>query len=235
MIIRLLCAMSCLLIGTSALAGSDRPPVGSSQGVTSVAVRSDARLMLSGGHDGTARLWDVGTGKEAKRLFDGRNPIAEPTAIPLPRDVMAVTFSLGGSVAAGGIRDGTVRVWEVESGREMMVLRGHEDGVLAVAFSADSNRVAAGGYDWTVRVWDRKTGKPLHRFEKHQGSVRGVAFVANGSQVASAGDDGTVRFWDLTTGELLKTVELQCGPIHAMAVSQDQSYLAAACRNGTAM
>ncbi|MGQ0717360.1 MAG: WD40 repeat domain-containing protein [Pseudonocardiales bacterium] len=48
----------------------------------------------------------------------------------------------------------TARVWDTDSGSELVVLRGHDHGVRGVAWASDSRRLVTGSGDQTVRIWD---------------------------------------------------------------------------------
>src|SRR5262249_30149973 len=73
--------------------------------------------------------------------------------------VGGVAFSPDGKqlVTAGG--DGTVRLWDAETGRERRTLKGHKDAVCAVAFSPDGKTVASASHDRTIKLWDTETGE----------------------------------------------------------------------------
>ena len=68
--------------------------------------------------------------------------------------VSSVSFSPDGQFLASGSWDGTVKVWEVGSWREVATLRGHQDCVSSVSFSPDGNFLASGSLDTTVKVWE---------------------------------------------------------------------------------
>jgi len=68
--------------------------------------------------------------------------------------VNAVAFSPDGQTLASGSNDYTVKLWDVNSGRELRSLEGHSRSVNAVAFSPDGRTLASGSADGQVRLWD---------------------------------------------------------------------------------
>ena len=132
--------------------------------------------------------------------------------------VNAVAASADGRRAVSGDDDGTVRVWDLDSGERLHTLTGHSRRVNAVAVSADGRRVVSGG-DGTVRVWDLGFGAPVHTLTGHD-EVLAVAVSADGRRAVSGGYDGTMRVWDLDSGALLHILTGQ-GGVKAVAVSAD--------------
>jgi WD40 repeat protein len=107
---------------------------------------------------------------------------------------------------ASASMDGTIRLWEVPSGRPVVTLQGHTAAVWAVAFSSDGRVLARGSWDATVRLWDVASGQLLATLQGHTGAVLGVGLSADGRLVASGGDDGTIRLWDAESGASLRTL-----------------------------
>jgi WD40 repeat protein len=92
--------------------------------------------------------------------------------------------------AVSGADDGTIRLWDVESGRCLRVLDGNTKNILSVEWSADARWILSGGgaADKTVRLWDVKTGHCLCALKGHAGGIWSIAWSAE-QQHAFSGDD----------------------------------------------
>ncbi|KAI8338947.1 WD40-repeat-containing domain protein [Chlamydoabsidia padenii] len=99
-------------------------------------------------------------------------------------------------VSAGCDRD--VRVWNLETGELLHVLRGHISTVRCLKMK-DKKVVVTGSRDYTLRVWDIEKGTAKHVLYGHQNSVR--CLDISGNTCVSGSYDNTARVWDLTTGE----------------------------------
>ena len=110
--------------------------------------------------------------------------------------VFCVAYSPDGGTLVSGSGDTTVRLWDVESSRELRVLRGHSDRVASVNFSPNGSRIASCSFDKTIRVWDAQTGQLLRVLLGHSGPVSSVSFSPDGLQIVTGSFDGTVRIWD---------------------------------------
>ncbi|MDP8956979.1 MAG: hypothetical protein M3N24_08485, partial [Actinomycetota bacterium] len=97
-------------------------------------------------------------------------------------------------------RDGTATVWETDTGKRLLTMRGHRGVVNDLAFSPSGRHVATAGSDGTVRIWDASSGQQTQVFVEHSGAVWGSAFSRDGKSLATIGEDATVRIWDLETG-----------------------------------
>jgi WD40 repeat protein len=72
-----------------------------------------------------------------------------------------VSFSHDGKILATGSLDKTVKLWNVETGKEIRTLLGHQYSVESVSFSHDDKILATGSDDNTIKLWNRGTGWDL--------------------------------------------------------------------------
>jgi WD40 repeat protein len=94
--------------------------------------------------------------------------------------------------------DCSLRLWDIETGKELRRFEGHGDAVSAVV-PVDSRRALSASRDRTLRLWDVEGGCELRRFEGHEGPV--ISLVAlDGRHAVSGSGDNTLRLWDLETG-----------------------------------
>ncbi|HEY2291635.1 MAG TPA: TIR domain-containing protein [Thermoanaerobaculia bacterium] len=118
--------------------------------------------------------------------------------------------------AVSASSDGTLRVWDLESGQTLQILQGHTAWVNAVAV-LDSRRAVSASTDGTLRVWDLESGQTLQTFQGHTTWVNAVA-VLDGRRSVSASSDGTLRVWDLKSGQTLQILQGHTAWVNAVAV-----------------
>jgi hypothetical protein len=188
----------------------------------SAAFAPDGKTALCGAlYDGKLRLFDVGTGKELRRL-------------PGHADwVVCVAFAADGKVALSGGLDKTVKLWDVATGRLLRTFALRSTVISSVAFSPDGWRVLSAGADGVVRVWDTFTGQELCRLVGHTDAVSCVAVAPDGDRAASAGHDGTVRVWDLRLRRELRRFAGHAGNVLCVAFTPDGKELVSGGEDGT--
>ena len=141
--------------------------------------------------------------------------------------VFSVVFSPDGQTLASGGSHGPVRLWDVQTGVEKQILKGHTaGGVYSVVFSPDGETIASGGWDGTVRLWDVQTGVEKQSLTGHEGVVLSVSFSPDGQTIASGGSDKTVRLWDVQTGVEKQSLTGHTGSISSVVFSPDGQTIA---------
>jgi WD40 repeat protein len=150
--------------------------------------------------DTIVRLWDLES-NDVIREFRGHTEYVFSVAFS-PDGRLAYSTS-GGTPAEGWQdgRDSAIRVWDVETGREVRRMEGHRGLVWSLAISPDGRRVLSGGRDMTVILWDAENGAETRRFRGHTGDVGCVAFLPDGLRAVSLSSDRTIRLWDVDTGQ----------------------------------
>ncbi len=126
---------------------------GHAKDVRNVAVSPDGTRLLSASFDGTMRLWDVDSGKELKR-FDGPGNFVE--AVGFTPDGKRAVCSYGPRALEKVYDEDpscNVRLWDLETGKEIRQFKGHDGPVLSLAVSRDGRFLASGSADGTMRLW----------------------------------------------------------------------------------
>jgi WD40 repeat protein len=121
------------------------------------------------------------------------------------------------------VKDRSIRLWDLQTGKELRKMVGHTDTVYAVAFSPDGTKAVSGGSDGTIRIWDLETGQETKRITGHATIVNSVGYFSDGQRIYSAGTDSTVWIWDVKTGTELRRFGPMVRAINAVALSVDES------------
>jgi WD40 repeat protein/serine/threonine protein kinase len=161
------------------------------------------------------------------------------------KEVWKVAYSPDGTRLASASLDGTVKVWDPDTGAELLRLAGHDKPVWGVAYSPDGKLLATGGGDGTVRLWDSGTGAAVRVLEVEAGEVAAVAFSPDGTRVAGAVDAGydekghllkspanRVAVWEVETGKELNPLAVTDAGLTSLAFSPDGRLVAAGGRDG---
>ena len=193
---------------------------------TLLAFSPDGKTVATG-NEMSVHLWDVGTGEHIRTLTGHRETLH------------SVMFSPDGKTLTTGSYDGTLRLWETETGRHRHTLMLSADPSIfyKVMFSPDGKRFVAGSHDGTVRVWGANTGIHTQTLIGHTERIIEMAFSWESRTLATACGHGMPRLWDVRTGEEIRTLsrDTDAKPplFHNMAFSPDGKRLAMANRSDT--
>lgn len=163
-------------------------------GVHSASFSADGTCVVTTSKDGTARVWEAGTG--------------EPRTPPLrhEKEVWGAQFSPDGKLLVTCGRDKVARVWSVAMGEQMVELP-HHDAVVSAVFSPAGNRLVTASWDCSAQLWDVTTGRLAAPALRHEAAVKRAVFSPDGKWVVTGSSDRTARVWSAETGALLQILE----------------------------
>jgi WD40 repeat protein len=158
----------------------------------------DGQRLVTGGDDGLIRIYNL-----PKLLADGSLPTVKTHCLQLlighTNWVFSPVYSPDERQLASTSADGTVRIWDLETGKCLQILP-HEHWVVRAIFSPDGRQIIVSGLSSTIYVWDTNSGELIKTLKGHLDWVWSIEMSADGNTLFSTGEDRTIRGWDLQTG-----------------------------------
>lgn len=208
--------------------------------VTSISTSPDANAdtentIVSASRDKTLLVWNLvrqeGNYGFPRRSLKGHSHF-----------VQDVVVSKDGQFALSASWDGTLRLWDLNTGVTSRTFIGHAKDVLSVAFSYDNRQIISGSRDKTIKLWNtlgdcKYTIGTGSAEEGHTEWVSCVRFSPSMAQpiIVSCGWDKLVKVWNLTTCKLRNNLVGHTGYVNCVTVSPDGSLCASGGKDGTAM
>jgi serine/threonine protein kinase/WD40 repeat protein len=180
------------------------------------------RLALVSGFSGSVHVLDAESGRVLAQLD---NPASVFSLAWNPRQP---------NLLAAGVEDGTIRIWDVDTGRQTVTLEGDSYNGLAVAFHPDGDLLASRGWRAVLRLWDIRTGRQILSIPSPW--LPELRFASDGSRLSAHGAAGRAGILEVSYQNECRSLVRELGPvssdIHALAIDRSGRHLAAACRNG---
>jgi len=121
--------------------------------------------------------------------------------------VVGVIHLPGGQQIMTCSRDGSIGVWNLQTGKQIASWWDGESPMYTAALSVDGKKVVSGGGDGAVRLWSIETGKVIARLTGHPGSIVTLCWSGDSDRVLSGSGDGTARVWDVETGKTMLEIK----------------------------
>jgi serine/threonine protein kinase/WD40 repeat protein len=170
---------------------------------------SDSRFFAKCDPGGTLSIYDLGSGKEFKRL-------------PGTRRFNNLVLNPGNtSLACSSDDDTNVEIRDVESGRNILTWP-CPSNVLAIAWSPDGRRLATGCKDFNIYIWDAENGRRQTTLQGHSQPIISMLFNHAGNLLASSSFENLTRLWNTESG---RQIASHSGEGWHVQFSPDDRYL----------
>ncbi|MBD2531849.1 WD40 repeat domain-containing protein [Nostoc flagelliforme FACHB-838] len=181
---------------------------GHSEKVTSVVISPDGETLVSGCADKTIKVWNINTGKLIRTTED----LGEISSVAISPD--------GHFLAVGSSQHpkSNVRVCNLNSGKLIHTLLGHQKPVNCIAISPDGQILASGSNK--IKIWNLQKGDRICTLW-HSSAVNAAAISPDGTILASASSDNKIRLWNPRTGDPLRTINGHSGEVKSVIISPD--------------
>ena len=187
--------------------------------VNAVSFSRDAKLLVSGGGDRTARLWDLATYEMVHSADHGEW-------------INAVCFAPSGQAFVTAARDGSVKLWGAVNGQLFGTIQAHAQNATAAAFTPDGRRLVTAGADGHIRLFNLREKRIERDIAAHTGWIWDLAITSHGDHVVSCSADRTVRVWGIEDGECVLTLDGHEDDVLGVACAPDDSRIAAVAKDG---
>jgi WD40 repeat protein len=200
---------------------------GHMSGVLSLCWNRDGGRLVSGAYgDGTARVWDVESGKADLAIETGL------------RHVEAVIYSPDTTMVATGGSSWHdreyLKIWDANTGKLVANLKGHTRRVYCLAWTADGKTLISGSRDHSIRMWDTTTWQQIAVLTGHTSDVIGISISPNGRILVSASYDTTARLWNLESGQLISSPLQHDNLVYCVSFQIDGTLLVTGCTDHNA-
>lgn len=142
--------------------------------------------------------------------------------------VYTVAFGADGKTVAAAYRDNTVKIWDLNSKKDIQTLKGNPTETKGLVYGKTEVFVSTGKWNkekkvWEgeIKIWDAKGGKAGKSLKGHAAAIEFVAVSKDGKFLATASEDKTVIIWDVAAGKDTQTIKGHTETVNSVSFSPD--------------
>lgn len=120
--------------------------------------------------------------------------------------IRSLCLSPDGKILVSGCADKSIKLWDLDSMRELRTLSGHSGAVSSVSISPDGKLLASASIEDGVKIWDLSSGDQLDAPSGSIGPVERIALSPDGTLVAAGCSDKRIILWDVKSQRILRTL-----------------------------
>lgn len=135
--------------------------------------------------------------------------------------IHAIDISPNNDFLATASHDKTAKIWDLQAGETLHILRGHKRAVYDISFCRYDRLIVTASGDQTVRVWNLEDASCVRSYEGSSNAVQRVDFLSKNQYVIGAGADGLIKIWDVSSGECVNTLDNHDNRIWALCIKEN--------------
>lgn len=213
-------------------------PNGQGNELFGCAYTPDSAFVLTGGWDGSLRLWEAEQGTEVAAIAASAKPLAACAVSPdgatwlygsmegmlgsldalsheqktlflaHTRPISSLVYGPDGTILASASWDRNITLWPSGSEREGRIFAGHGDIVAGCCFTPDGTTLISWSHDKTIRLWDVARPRLQQEWKGHLDRVTAGGISPDGRWFASGARDRLLKLWDLHEKHEVKAILL---------------------------
>jgi WD40 repeat protein/class 3 adenylate cyclase/GTPase SAR1 family protein len=142
--------------------------------------------------------------------------------------VTCVLLSPSGKHIISSSIDNTIKIWDIEKGKEILTLNGHHghhQPVTSIDVSADGRYLISGSVDNAIRLLALKKGEENYTFKGHKDWITSVCVSPDGKYFASGSVDSTIKLWDASNRKEIRTLKGHSRMVNSVCFSANAKYV----------
>lgn len=187
---------------------------------TPISEEEQPKFLITASEDLTIKKWNI-----PKFTEDMNLPIvvknSEYTRKAHEKMIHAIDISPNNDFLATASHDKTSKIWDLQGGETLHILRGHKRAVYDISFCHYDRLIVTASGDQTARVWNLEDGSCVRSFEGSSNAIQRVSFLSKNQYIVGAGADGLIKIWDVHSGECVNTLDNHDNRIWALTVKDD--------------
>lgn len=173
-------------------------------------------FLITGSADLTVKKWKIPT------VVDTIVKTSIYTRRAHDKDINSIDVSPNDEFFATASYDKLAKIWDLETGETVGILKGHKRGLWDINFYKFDKLIVTGSGDKTIKVWSLHDFTCVKTFEGHTNAIQRVKFFNKWlPQLISTGADGLIKLWDYKQGEVVKTFDNHDNRIWSIDIKDD--------------
>lgn len=181
--------------------------------ILTLSLTNDALMVLTGGSDKRAYIWDIKAGSKKKAFGSHAASIA------------AVAYSSNNKLFATAGADKRMIVYDAILGKPKKILSG-ESPITDMEFNPINDNIASSFDNGNISIWDASSKSIAASMSGHKKAVTSISFSPDGKRLVSGSDDNTIKIWDATNGQLINSADADIKGVTTVTYSPDGKYIA---------